>query len=91
MDLNSINSETFTKELSTGDLPEPDLLIRSSGELRISNFLMYQIAYTELYFTDVLWPDFNESHLLKAIIEYQSRIRRYGLTTGQVKKSRGAK
>ncbi len=91
INLNSINSETFTKELYTGDLPEPDLLIRSSGELRISNFLMYQIAYTELYFTDILWPDFNESHLLKAIIEYQSRIRRYGLTTGQVKKSKGGK
>jgi undecaprenyl diphosphate synthase len=89
ININSINSETFTRELYTGDLPEPDLLIRSSGELRISNFLLYQIAYTELYFTDVLWPDFNESLLIKAIIEYQSRIRRYGLTTGQIKTGEG--
>jgi undecaprenyl diphosphate synthase len=89
ININSINSETFSRELYTGDLPEPDLLIRSSGELRISNFLLYQIAYTELYFTDVLWPDFNESLLIKAIIEYQSRIRRYGLTTGQIKTSEG--
>lgn len=85
IDLNSINSDLFSQELYTNGLPDPDLLIRTSGELRISNYLLYQIAYTELYFTKVLWPDFKESHLLKAIIEFQSRIRRYGLITEQIK------
>ncbi len=88
--LDSINSELFSRELYTGDLPEPDLLIRTSGELRISNYLLYQIAYTELYFTKVLWPDFHETHLLKALIEFQNRVRRYGLTTEQIRRSKGA-
>ena len=88
--LDSIDSDLFSCELYTKDLPEPDLLIRTSGELRISNYLLYQIAYTELYFTRVLWPDFNETHLLKALIEFQNRVRRYGLTSEQISKAKGA-
>ncbi len=76
--LDDIDSDLFSQELYTGDLPEPDLLIRTSGELRISNYLLYQIAYAELFFTPVLWPDFNETDMLKAIIEFQKRVRRYG-------------
>lgn len=82
--LDAITPDLFSQELYTSDLPEPDLLIRTSGELRISNYLLYQIAYTELYFTEILWPDFNENQLLKAIIEFQRRVRRYGLTTEQL-------
>jgi undecaprenyl diphosphate synthase len=59
-------------------MPDPDLLIRTSGELRLSNFLLYQLAYTEFYFTEVLWPDFNKNELIKAIENYQQRKRRYG-------------
>lgn len=70
--------------LSTHDLPEPDLLIRTSGELRISNFLLYQIAYTELHYTRVLWPDFKEEDLLTAIIDFQKRERRFGMTQEQI-------
>lgn len=70
--------------LSTHDLPEPDLLIRTSGELRISNFLLYQIAYTELHYTRVLWPDFKEEDLLAAIIDFQKRERRFGMTQEQI-------
>ena len=88
--VDSINSDLFSRELSTGDLPEPDLLIRTSGELRISNYLLYQIAYTELHFTKVFWPDFSETHFLKALIEFQKRVRRYGLTSEQIKKAEGA-
>ncbi|MEK6589431.1 MAG: isoprenyl transferase [Nitrospinota bacterium] len=69
----------FQSYLYTQNLPEPDLLIRTSGELRISNFLLWQIAYTELYFTDVLWPDFKEDDILRAIIEFQKRERRFGM------------
>ena len=60
------------------DLPEPDLLIRTSGEKRISNFMLWQLAYTELYFTDILWPDFREAEFNDALIEYDKRIRRFG-------------
>jgi undecaprenyl diphosphate synthase len=60
------------------EIPEPDLLIRTSGEKRISNFLLWQLAYTELYFTDTLWPDFDEDEFLKALYDYQSRERRFG-------------
>ena len=59
-------------------MPDPDLLIRTSGEMRISNFLLWQIAYAELYVTETLWPDFNQTHLLRAILEYQKRNRRFG-------------
>ena len=78
----------FQSYLYTKGLPEPDLLIRTSGELRISNFLLYQIAYAELYFTDLLWPDFKEDDLLKAVIEFQTRERRFGMTGEQITKER---
>lgn len=73
-----INTETFSNYLYTKDLPEPDLLIRPSGEQRLSNFMLYQMAYTEFWFSDVLWPDFREEDLCKAIIDYQKRNRRFG-------------
>ena len=73
-----IDEKTIEKFLDTADSPDPDLLIRTSGEERLSNFLMWQLAYTEFYFTDVLWPDFNKDELLKAIAKYSSRDRRYG-------------
>jgi undecaprenyl diphosphate synthase len=73
-----ISEDLFTRYLYTGDLPDPDLLIRPSGELRISNFLLWQLAYTELWFTRTLWPDFNKEHFLKAILDYQERERRFG-------------
>jgi len=73
-----INSTTFAKYLYHPELPDPDLLIRTSGEMRISNFLLWQLAYTELYFTDTLWPDFDEIELLRALLDYQSRERRFG-------------
>ena len=68
----------FAGFLQTADLPEPDLLIRTSGELRLSNFLLWQLAYAEFYFTDTLWPDFDEAELFRAICAYQSRSRRFG-------------
>ncbi len=74
----AVDKELFGRYLFTGDMPDPDLLIRTSGELRISNFLLWQIAYSELYFTDILWPDFQELHLYQAIADYQQRNRRYG-------------
>jgi undecaprenyl diphosphate synthase len=79
-----IDQERFSKYLWTWGLPDPDLLIRTSGEFRISNFLLWQIAYTELYVTETLWPDFNREELLKAIADYQSRERRFGLTSEQL-------
>jgi undecaprenyl diphosphate synthase len=74
----TVDEETITANLYTAALPEPDLLIRTSGEMRISNFLLWQIAYAELYVTETLWPDFNRSELLKAVLEYQRRERRFG-------------
>lgn len=79
-----IDEGSFSRFLHTGHLPDPDLLIRTSGEMRVSNFLLWQIAYAELYFTDILWPDFRGDDLLRAIIEYQKRERRFGLTQEQV-------
>ncbi len=79
-----IDQERFSQYLWTWGLPDPDLLIRTSGEFRISNFLLWQIAYTELYVTETLWPDFNREELLKAIADYQSRERRFGLTSEQL-------
>lgn len=73
-----ITETGFSSYLSTGDLPDPDLLIRTSGELRMSNFLIWQAAYAELWFTDVLWPDFRREHLYQAIHDYQRRKRRFG-------------
>lgn len=76
--VDEINDELFKKYLYTGDLPDPDLLIRPSGELRISNFLLYQIAYTELWFCEKPWPEFKKEDLLRAISEFQKRDRRFG-------------
>ncbi len=73
-----IDSELFSDYLDTKGIPDPDLLIRTSGEQRLSNYLLWQLAYTEIYFTDVLWPDFNKKELIKAIDYYSSRDRRYG-------------
>ena len=81
-----INETTFQQYLTTKSVPDPELLIRTSGEYRISNFLLWQIAYSELYFTDTLWPDFRRADLYKAILNYQSRERRFGKTTEQLQK-----
>lgn len=80
----SIDQSVINKHLYTHNLPDVDLLIRTSGEQRISNFLLWQIAYAELYFTPVLWPDFTEQHLSEAILEYQKRERRFGKTSEQI-------
>lgn len=76
--VDSINEEIFSQYLDTNDIPDPDLLIRTSGEQRLSNFLLWQLAYTEFYFTDVLWPDFNKEDLLKAVKFYSERNRKFG-------------
>jgi undecaprenyl diphosphate synthase len=81
----SINEESFAQFLSMSDIPNPDLLIRTGGEQRISNFLLWQLAYTELYFTAILWPDFDEGCLQKAINTFKQRERRYGKTPKQIK------
>ncbi|MBW2939043.1 isoprenyl transferase [Aureisphaera sp. CAU 1614] len=80
----SIDESVINNHLYTRDLPDVDLLIRTSGELRISNFLLWQIAYAELYFTDTLWPDYRKDHLFEAIINYQKRERRFGKTSEQL-------
>ncbi|MCL2628991.1 MAG: polyprenyl diphosphate synthase [Oscillospiraceae bacterium] len=80
-----LTEEAFSKYLYTADIPDPDLIIRPSGEFRVSNFLLWQSAYSEYYFTDTLWPDFSERELDKAIIEYQKRERRYGNIGGKGK------
>lgn len=79
-----ITEEMIASHLSTKDYPDPELIIRTSGEYRLSNFLLWQAAYSELYFTDVLWPDFNREHLYQAIISYQSRERRFGMVSEQL-------
>ncbi|MDU7968257.1 MAG: polyprenyl diphosphate synthase, partial [Paeniclostridium sordellii] len=78
IDIEDINEDTISKYLSTKSIPDPDLIIRTSGEQRISNFLLWEIAYSEFYFTDVYWPDFNSNELRKAIYTYQNRDRRFG-------------
>jgi len=83
--IDSIDDSIINEHLYTHNLPDVDLLIRTSGEHRISNFLLWQIAYSELYFTDVLWPDFKEENLHEAIISYQKRERRFGKTSEQIK------
>jgi len=80
----NVDDNIINKHLYTQNLPDVDLLIRTSGEVRISNFLLWQIAYAELYFTDELWPDFNETSLHKAIADYQKRERRFGKTSEQI-------
>ncbi|MGB5008435.1 MAG: isoprenyl transferase [Ferruginibacter sp.] len=81
----SITQKTVENYLATKDFPDPELMIRTSGEYRVSNFLLYQIAYTELYFTNTLWPDFRKENLYAAILDFQSRERRFGKTGEQVK------
>ncbi|PRZ25056.1 isoprenyl transferase [Flavobacterium granuli] len=83
--IDSIDDSIINEHLYTHDLPDVDLLIRTSGEHRISNFLLWQIAYAELYFTDILWPDFKEQDLYEAIVSYQKRERRFGKTSEQIK------
>jgi len=80
-----VNEAALTKQLSMPDAPEPDLFIRTGGEQRVSNFLLWQLAYTELYFTDTLWPDFDATALDQAIASYRTRERRFGRTSEQVK------
>ncbi len=84
IDTDSINENIITRYLATYGVPDPELMIRTSGELRISNFLLWQLAYTELYFTDILWPDFGKKDFYTAIIEFQNRERRFGKTGEQV-------
>jgi undecaprenyl diphosphate synthase len=79
-----LSFEFFTEHLQTKDIPDPELLIRTSGEYRVSNFLLWQIAYTELYFTETLWPDFGKEDMYKAICNYQMRERRFGKISEQV-------
>ena len=79
-----ITEEVISRHLQTSFMPDPELLIRTGGELRISNFLLWQIAYSELYFCDTYWPDFNEDDLHKAILSYQNRQRRFGKTEAQI-------
>lgn len=87
LDQSDIDESIFKNYLCTADVPDPELLIRTSGEKRISNFLLWQLAYTELYFTETLWPDFRKEHLWEAILDYQKRERRFGKTSEQIKSS----
>jgi undecaprenyl diphosphate synthase len=82
--VNDITEATISENLTTSEFPDPELMIRTSGESRISNFLLYQLAYAELYFTDTLWPAFGKDDLWKALIDYQSRERRFGKTSEQL-------
>ena len=82
----AISEELINSELSTAEFPHPDLMIRTSGEHRISNFLVWELAYAEFYFTEVLWPDFRKENLYEAILDYQNRERRYGKTSEQISK-----
>ena len=82
---NQINESVFVSHLSTSGIPDPELLIRTSGEFRISNFLLWQIAYSEFYFTPILWPDFRKENLFEAIIDFQRRERRFGKTSEQIR------
>ncbi len=84
--VDDITEDTISRNLTTNFMPDPDLLIRTGGELRISNYLLWQIAYSELYFCDTYWPDFGEKDLHKAIASYQARQRRYGKTEAQIEK-----
>ncbi len=81
---NDITADTLSSHMATNFMPDPELLIRTSGEFRISNFLLWQIAYSELYFTDKLWPDFGKEEFYEAIVDYQGRERRFGKTSEQV-------
>ncbi|RNL50994.1 isoprenyl transferase [Pedobacter jejuensis] len=84
IDINDIDENLFSSELTTVNIPDPELMIRTSGEHRISNYLLWQMAYTEFYFTDVLWPDFRRENLFEAIVDYQKRERRFGKISEQL-------
>ena len=84
LDPKDITEQMFASRLETAFMPDPDLIIRTGGEMRLSNYLMWQASYSELYFTDIFWPDFNREELCKAIYSYQKRERRYGMTSAQV-------
>lgn len=86
INVEAIDHRTLQKYLCTSDFPDPELMIRTSGEYRISNFLLYQLAYAELYFTNVRWPDFRKENLYEALIDFQNRERRFGKTSDQVSK-----
>ena len=90
-DPSTITAESFQEHLCTSAFPDPELMIRTSGEYRISNFLLYQLAYAELYFTNTLWPDFRKENLYAAILDYQQRERRFGKTGAQIKQGHTAK
>ncbi len=87
LDISALSEEQLQQRLAIGDCPEPDLLIRTGGEVRISNFLLWQLAYSELYFTDGLWPDFDDAQFDKAIAYYAGRQRRIGRTSEQVREA----
>ncbi len=89
VDPERLDEKTFAAYLYDPELPDPDLLIRTGGESRVSNFLLWQIAYTEIYMSDVMWPDFRKSHLVEALGDYQQRERRYGMTSAQVRSGSG--
>ncbi|MBN2891844.1 MAG: isoprenyl transferase [Bacteroidales bacterium] len=84
--LNDIDDKLFSQRLTTCEIPDPDLLIRTSGEFRISNFLLWQISYSELFFSELYWPDFRKQQFIDAIVDYQKRERRFGKTSSQLKK-----
>ena len=84
LEIDGITEETFSAELTTTKIPDPELMIRTSGEHRVSNFLLWQMAYTELYFTETLWPDFRREDLFEAIVDYQKRERRFGKISEQL-------
>jgi undecaprenyl diphosphate synthase len=85
LEIEEIDEKLFSSYLTTKNIPDPDLLIRTSGELRISNFLLWQLAYSELYFTETHWPDFRKESFYEAIFDYQNRERRFGKTSEQLK------
>ena len=85
VEIDAINDILINEYLDTANIPSPELLIRTSGEYRLSNFLLWQIAYSELYFTDKFWPDFTKGDLFEAVFDYQNRERRFGLTSEQIK------
>ena len=86
INIDDIDDALFSSSLTTRNIPDPDLLIRTGGDLRISNFLLWQIAYSELYFSHKFWPDFSQDDFCEAIIEFQNRERRFGKTSEQVSK-----
>ncbi len=84
-----LSPELFSRYLYSADYPDPDLVIRTGGEIRVSNFLLWQIAYAELYFTEILWPDFGKADFIEALKEFQRRERRFGRTSEQVRERQG--